>query len=258
MTTRVRLAHRLDGPADGPPVVLAPSLGTTLEMWDGLVGTLAERYRVVRVDTRGHGRSPVPDGPYTMAGLAEDVVVVADELGLDRFAFVGLSLGGAIGQLLALEHPERLSALVLCCTVPKFGEPAGWVDRAAQVRTEGMEVLAEPTRDRWFTEDFRDRHPDEVERLIAMITTTPVEGYAACCEALAGFDTGKRLDRVSAPTRVIAAEHDQSAPVDQVRDMCARIPGADLVVLDGVSHIANVADPKRFDAAVLEHLERTR
>jgi 3-oxoadipate enol-lactonase len=258
MTTRVRLAHRVDGPADGPPVVLAPSLGTTLEMWDGLVGTLAERYRVVRVDTRGHGRSPVPDGPYTMAGLADDVVAVADELGLDRFAFVGLSLGGAIGQLLALEYPQRLGALVLCCTVPKFGEPAGWLDRAAQVRAEGMEVLAEPTRGRWFTDDFRDRHPDEVERLIAMITTTPVAGYAACCEALAGFDVGERLDRVSAPTRVIAAEHDQAAPVDQVREMRARIPGADLLVLDGASHIANVADPKRFDAAVLEHLERTR
>jgi 3-oxoadipate enol-lactonase len=258
MTTTVRLAHRVDGPAYGPPVVLAPSLGATLEMWDGLVGALAERYRVVRIDTRGHGRSPVPDGPYAVAGLADDVVAVADELGLDRFAFVGLSLGGAIGQLLALEHPERLSALVLCCTVPRFGEPAGWLDRAAQVRAEGMAVLAEPTRGRWFTDDFRNHNPDEVERLIAMITTTPVEGYAACCEALAGFDVGERLDRVSAPTRVIAAEHDQAAPVDQVRDMCARIPGADLVVLDGVSHIANVADPKRFDAAVLEHLERTR
>ncbi|HET7355305.1 MAG TPA: 3-oxoadipate enol-lactonase [Nocardioidaceae bacterium] len=257
MTATVRLAHRVDGPADGPPVVLAPSLGTTLELWDGLAAALAERYRVVRFDTRGHGCSPVPDGPYTLSELAHDVVGVADELELERFAFVGLSLGGAIGQVLALENPERLTALVLCCTVPKFGERSGWLERAAQVRAEGMQVLAEPTRGRWFTDSFRSRQPDEVERLIAMITATPVEGYAACCEALAGFDVRERLDGVSAPTRVIAAEHDQSAPVDQVRDMCAHIDGADLVVLDGVSHIANVADPARFDAAVLEHLERT-
>ena len=160
--------------------------------------------------------------------------------------------------MLALEHPERLAALVLCCTVPKFGEPAGWLDRAAQVRGEGMQVLAEPTRGRWFTDAFRNRDPDEVEWLIAMITATPAEGYAACCEALAGFDVGSELSRVSAPTRVIAGEHDGAAPIGEVRDMCARIPGADLVVLDGVSHIANVADPARFDAAVLDHLERTR
>lgn len=258
MTTTVRLARRVDGPADGPPVVLAPSLGTTLEMWDGLADRLAERYRVVRIDTRGHGGSPVPDGPYTLSGLAGDVVGVADELGLDRFAFVGLSLGGAIGQVLALEHPARLTALVLCCTVPKFGEPTGWLDRAAQVRAEGMQVLAEPARGRWFTDAFRDRDPDEVERLIAMITATPVEGYAACCEALSGFDLWSQVEKLTAPTRVIAGEHDSAAPVDEVRAMCARIPGADLVVLDGVSHIANVADPARFDAAVLEHLERTR
>lgn len=254
MTAAVRLAHREEGPADGPPVVLAPSLGTTLELWDGLATALAGQYRVVRFDTRGHGGSPAPDGPYTVSGLAGDVVRLADELGLDRFAVVGLSLGGAIGQLLALEHPERLTALVLCCTVPRFGEPQGWHERAAQVRAEGMQVLAEPTRGRWFTDEFRDRHPDTVERLLAMLTGTPVEGYAACCEALAEFDVRTRLHQVSVPTRVIAGEHDGAAPVGQVRDMCARIPGADLVVLDGVSHIANVAAPGRFDEAVLEHL----
>ena len=256
MTAAVRLAHREEGPAHGPPVVLAPSLGTTLELWDGLAAAaLVEHYRVVRFDTRGHGGSPAPAGPYTVSELAGDVVRLADELGLDRFAVVGLSLGGAIGQLLALEHPERLTALVLCCTVPKFGESSGWRDRAAQVRAEGMQVLAEPTRGRWFTDEFRDRHPDTVERLLAMLTGTPVEGYAACCEALAAFDVRTELHRVGVPTRVIAAEHDGAAPVDEVRDLCARIPGADLVVLDGVSHIANVAAPERFDEAVLQHLK---
>lgn len=258
MTGPVRLAHRVEGPADGPPVVLAPSLGTTSALWDSLAAALREDHRVIRFDTRGHGGSPVPAGPYTMSGLADDVVQLADELGLDRFALVGLSIGGAIGQVLALEHPDRLASLVLCCTVPRFGDPAGWIDRAAQVRSSGMATLAEPTRGRWFTEEFRDRRPDEVERLIGMITSTPVEGYAGCCEALAGFDVWSQLDTLAAPTRVIAGDRDPSATLPDVQEMSERIPGADLVVLDGVSHIANVAAPERFNDAVREHLERTR
>ncbi len=257
MTEPVRLAHRVEGPVDGPPVVLAPSLGTTLEMWDELAAALRERYRVVRFDTRGHGDSPVPAGPYTMSELAGDVVRLADVLGLDRFALVGLSIGGALGQLLALEHPDRLASLVLCCTVPRFGDAASWVDRAAQVRTQGMAPLAEPTRARWFTDGFREHRPEVVERLIGMIKSTPVEGYAGCCEALARFDVWSRVARVTAPTRVIAGDQDQSATLPDVREMAARIPEADLVVLEDVAHIANVAEPAGFNRAVLEHLERT-
>jgi 3-oxoadipate enol-lactonase len=252
----VELAHRVDGAPDGPPVVLAPSLGTTLQMWDGLTSVLASRYRVVRFDTRGHGASPVPEGPYSTAELADDVVGVADRLGLERFAFVGLSLGGAIGQTLAIAHPDRVASLVLACTGPKFGDPQGWKDRAAQVRAEGMGFLAEPTKARWFTPEFVAAHPDRVDPVLEMLLHTDPGGYAACCDALAAYDVTDRLGDITAPTRVIAGSEDPVSPPSVAQELVAGIPDADLVELDGVAHIANIANPVEFDAAVLEHLER--
>lgn len=254
----VALAHREDGAPDGPPVILAPSLGTTLHMWDELTEALRGRFRVIRFDIRGHGESPVPQGPYTMSELASDVVALADSHDLSTFSFVGLSLGGAIGQTLAIEHPDRLSSLVLCSTGPSFGEPAAWQERSAKVRAEGMSFLAEPTRGRWFTPGFVESHPDQVERFIAMITSTPPEGYASCCDALAAYDVSSRLAAITAPTRVIAGSEDPVSPASVAEVLVRDIPDADLVVLDHVSHIASVAQPEAFNAAVLEHLEKHR
>ena len=256
MTVTQELAHREDGNPDGPPVLLGPSLGTTLEMWDLLAAALSPGFRVVRFDTRGHGGSPVPPGPYTMDELAADVAALADRLGLDRFAFVGISLGGAVGQTLALEHPHRLTALVLCCTGPKFGDPGVWRQRATQVRAEGMGFLAEPTRERWFSPEFAAAEPAEVDRLIGMLTASPPVGYAACCDALSAYDTTDRLGDIAAPTRVVSGTLDPTCPPSVGEVLADRIPGADHVVLDGVAHIANVGAPDRFNAAVLEHLEK--
>jgi 3-oxoadipate enol-lactonase len=255
---KVDLAHREDGAPDGPPVVLASSLGTTLHMWDELTVALAGRFRVIRFDTRGHGDSPVPPGPYSMSELTADVVALADSLGLGTFSFVGLSLGGAIGQTLAIEQPGRLSALVLCCTGPSLIDPATWRERAARVRAEGMGILAEPTRARWFTPEFVESHPDEVDRLIGMITSTPPEGYAGCCDALEKYDVSARLGEITVPTRVIAGSDDLVTPPSLAEILARDIPDADLVVLDDVSHIACVARPEEFNAAVLEHLEKHR
>ena len=252
----VALAHRVDGPDTAPAVLLSPSLGTTWEMWDPLAVALAPSYRVVRYDTRGHGRSPVPPGPYSMPELASDVVALADSLGIDAFGFVGLSLGGAIGQELAVTHPERLRAAVLACTVPAFGDPATWTERAEQVRTSGMAALAEPTRGRWFTDRFRTTHPEVVERHIAMLTGTDPDGYAACCEALSRFDRWESLADITVPVRVVAGDEDPVASVPACSKMASTIPGADLVVLDDASHIASAARPEAFHAAVLEHLEK--
>jgi 3-oxoadipate enol-lactonase len=252
----VALHHRVDGPADGPPVVLAPSLGTTLEMWDGLARSLADTYRVIRLDTRGHGGSPVPEGSYTTGDLAADVVALADTFGLDTFAFVGLSLGGAIGQTLALDHPDRLSGLVLCCTGPSFGEPAAWRDRAARVRSEGMGFLVEPTKERWFTPGFRASEPAVVDRLVGMLADTPPVGYAGCCDALAAYDVSIRLGQITAPTRVICGAQDPVSPLRDARVLVEGIPDADLVVIEQASHIANLAQPERFNAAVREHLDK--
>jgi 3-oxoadipate enol-lactonase len=252
----VALAHRVDGPDDAPAVLLAPSLGTTWEMWDGLAADLSGTYRVVRLDTRGHGRSPAPPGPYTVDALAADVVALADGLGIERFGFVGLSLGGAVGQVLCSSYGERVGAAVLCCTVPRFGEPATWLERAATVRAEGMEVLGEPTRGRWFTDAFRAQHPEDVDRLIAMLTGIDAEGYAACCEALAGFDARPLLGRIDVPVRVVAGSADPVCPPDACREMVGAIPGADLVVIPDASHIASAEQPEAFRRAVTEHLGR--
>jgi 3-oxoadipate enol-lactonase len=252
----VALAHHVDGPPDAPPVFLAPSLGTTWEMWDDLASELADRYRVVRFDTRGHGRSPVPPGPCTMLDLASDVEALADSLGVERFAIVGLSLGGAIAQQLAITSPSRITAAVLCCTVPVFGDPSGWLERAELVRSSGMSALAEANKGRWFNDRFRAEQPEAVDRMISMITSVDPEGYASCCEALSGFDVRDQLGRIAAPTRVVAGADDPVATVSGCEQMAAAIPGADLVVIDDASHIANLAQPAEFLLAVSEHLEK--
>jgi 3-oxoadipate enol-lactonase len=249
------LAHRVDGPPDGPVVVLGSSLGTVWEMWDDVTAALSSTYQVVRYDTRGHGRSPVPPGPYTVEELAEDVLEVLDDLGVGRFGFVGLSLGGAIGQVLASRHADRVGAAVLCCTVPKFGDPSTWTDRAALVRSEGMTALVGSTRKRWFSDAFRAAQPAEVDRLIGMLTALDAEGYASCCEALAAFDARSWLGSIDVPVRVVAGSEDPVATPDECREMAAAIPGADLVVLPEASHIASAEQPEGFLRAVTEHLE---
>ncbi|HEX4977998.1 MAG TPA: 3-oxoadipate enol-lactonase [Nocardioides sp.] len=256
MTDSVRLHHTVAGDP-GPAVLLGPSLGTTGELWRELAADLSRDHRVVSLDLRGHGGSPVPPGPYTVEELAADVVATADALGLDRFAYVGLSIGGAVGQVLGLDHADRLTSLVLCCTAPVFGDPATWMDRAAQVRRDGLEPLVEATTERWFTPAYREAEPDRVAWVMDMFRATPVEGYAGCCEALSGYDVSERLGQLSVPTRVVAGAEDPGTPPEVGRRIADAVPDADLVVLDGAAHIANVAVPGPFNAAVREHLVRT-
>lgn len=255
MTDTVRLHHTPAGDT-GPAVLLGPSLGTTGELWRDLAADLSHDHRVVSLDLRGHGGSPVPPGPYTIEKLAADVVATADALGLDRFAYVGLSIGGAVGQVLGLDHADRLSSLVLCCTAPVFGDPATWTERAAQVRRDGLEPLVAATTERWFTPAYRTTQPAGVTWVMDMFRATPAEGYAGCCEALARFDVTARLGAMSVPTRVVAGAEDPGTPPQVARRMADAIPGADLVVLDDAAHIANVAVPAQFNAAVREHLVR--
>ena len=256
MPQTVHLHHVVEGDR-GPVVMLGASLGTDLSLWDALAADLARDHRVVRFDTRGHGLSPVPVGRYTLEDLAADVVALADRLEVDRFGYVGISLGGAIGQTLALAHPDRLTSLVLCCTAPVFGDAATWTGRADLVRREGVASLVAPTCERWFTEAFRASHPADVERVMGMFRATPAEGYAGCCDALASYDVTSRLGEITVPTRVVAGGEDPGTPPEVGRAMAAAIPGADLVVIDGAAHIANVARPDELNAAVREHLTTT-
>lgn len=253
-TAAVSLHHYTQGSPDAPAVLLAGALGTALPVWDGVADALARDHHVVRLDLRGHGASPVPPGPYTLSGLAADVAATASELELERFAFVGLSLGSAVGLTLALEHADRLDALVLAGAAPAFGDPGTWRERAARVDAEGTGWLVEPTRDRWFTADFQAREPDVVTDVMAMLAATSPTGYSACCRALASFDVTDRLTEVRTPTLVVVGDQDPVAPPEQARVLAEGIPGAELVTLPDAAHQVAVARPAAFARAVSEHL----
>jgi 3-oxoadipate enol-lactonase len=254
----VRLHRVLEGPADAPALLLSNSLGTTLAMWDAQVPALAERYRIVRYDRRGHGQSPVPPGPYAIDDLGRDVLSLLDELGLERVSFCGISIGGAVGMWLALEAPERLDRLVLCCTRPAFLPPEQWVERAALVREGGVTVVSEAALDRWFTERFRAERPDVVDAFRTMLVRTPAEGYAGCCEALATFDLRSRLAAITAPTLVVTGADDPVVPPGSGAELAAAIPGATHVVIADAAHIANVEQPDAFTAALRAHLDNEK
>jgi 3-oxoadipate enol-lactonase len=239
-----------DGPDDAASLVLSSSLGTTLAMWEPQVAPLAEQLRVVRYDHRGHGRSPVPDGPYSVADLGGDVLELADALGLARFSFCGLSLGGLVGMWIASEAPERVERLVLCCTAPSFPPAEQWLDRAATVRAEGTEAIADALLGRWFTPAADTAL---VERFRAMLAATPREGYAGCCEALAGADLDDRLSAIDAPTLVVNGADDVVAPPQRGAALAAAIPGAHHVVVPG-AHVPTAEHPARFTDHVLAHL----
>jgi 3-oxoadipate enol-lactonase len=247
----VNVFHRLDGSEGAPALVLSNSLGTTLEMWDPQLPALAGGHRVVRYDRRGHGRSPVPAGPYSIDDLGADVLTLLDTLELDRISFCGLSIGGMVGMWLASEAPQRIDRLVLCCTAPQLPPPAMWHERAALVRAEGVASVIEAALERWFTPGAS---PDTVARFRRMLLTTPAEGYAACCEAIAGLDLRDRLGRITAPTLVITGEHDPVAPPSSGEELAGAIAGARHVSIDGAAHIANAEQPDAFTRTLVEFL----
>lgn len=230
-------------------LVLCGSIGSTTEMWEPQVPALGG-YDVIALDHPGHGGAPLPVGPIDLADLGRGVLASLDERGIDRASYCGLSLGGAVGMWLAANAPERVDRLVLACTRARFGDPQGWDDRAATVRAQGMEAIADAVLARWFTPGFPDR-----ARWRAMMTSVEPEGYARCCEVLRDTDLREEIRRIRAPTLVIAGAEDPSIPAEDVELLVSRIPGARLVTLEGAAHIANVEQPEAFTAALLAHLE---
>ena len=245
------LAHRVEGRADAPVVVLSNSLGTDMTMWDPQVPALAERFRVVRYDTRGHGGSPVPEADQTIAGLAADLLGLLDHLGVERASIAGVSLGGMTAMQLASTAPERVERLVLCCTSARLGPREMWEERAAAVRASGTAAVAEATLGRWFTPDA---DPETVARFDATLRGMPSAGYAACCAAIRDMDLRGQLGAIVAPTLVIAARDDGSTPPEHGELIAAGIAGARLLVLEHGAHLSNVEHADRVTAAMLEHL----
>ena len=248
------LFHRFDGPEDAPVLVLSNSLGTTNEMWEPQLPALTESFRVLRHDRRGHGRSEVPPGPYTIADLGRDVLELLDSLELARVSYCGLSIGGMDGMWIAANAPERLDRLCLCSTSANLGPPELWVDRAATVRADGTDAVADATMGRWFSSAFHEAHPEVVARFREMVASTPAEGYASCCEAIRDWDFRDELGRISAPTLVLSAEVDPSTPPEHGRLIADGIPGASFVVIPEAAHLVNVERPAEVDEAILGHL----
>jgi 3-oxoadipate enol-lactonase / 4-carboxymuconolactone decarboxylase len=248
----VELNYRIEGPDGAPVVMMASSLGTSLAMWDDQAPALSEHLRVLRYDHRGHGGSPVPPGPYTMEELADDAVALLDRLGIERVAFCGVSLGGMVGMTLALRAPERVERLVLCSTSRYLGPPEQWAERAATVRARGVDALAPSVLERWLTPAAP---PEMVARLYSILRSTPAEGYAGCCEAIAGYDLRGALGAIAAPTLAIAAADDPSTSPEHLEAIVAEVPGARLHVLGAAAHLANVEQPAAFTTALGSFLE---
>jgi 3-oxoadipate enol-lactonase len=247
--------HVVTGPEDAPALVLSHSIGSTHAMWDAQAAPFAKRFRLVRYDTRGHGGSDTPPGPYSVEDLGGDVLELLDQHGIERAHVAGLSLGGMTAMWLAINAPERVDRLALLCTTSQHGPPELWVERARQAREEGMEALAGITMERWFTDAFREREPETVERHRAIVAATDPEGYANCCAVLERANLTPQLGGVTAETLVIAAAQDPSTPPDphalRIRD---GIPGARLEVFDPGSHMIAVERADEVTRLVLEHL----
>jgi 3-oxoadipate enol-lactonase len=244
----------VDGPPAAPTLLLINSLGSSLEMWDPLVPALAGRFRVIRYDLRGHGRSPVPPGPYDLADLGADAVRLLDRLGVDRAHVCGLSLGGMVAMWMAAHEPSRVDRLVLCCTSARLGPPEVWAERARTVRAGGTAAVADAVLDRWLTPGYAAGHPGRVRSLRAMLVATPAQGYADCCGVIERMDLRADLPGITAPTLVIAGAADPATPPSHAEEIVAGIRDARLWVLADAAHLAAAQRPDAVAALVLTHL----
>ncbi|WP_216589272.1 bifunctional 3-oxoadipate enol-lactonase/4-carboxymuconolactone decarboxylase PcaDC [Streptomyces brasiliscabiei] len=245
------LNHRAEGPTSAPPLLLGPSLGTSTRLWDKVAPELSVTHRVIRWDLPGHGDSPaglIAPGA-TVAELAALVLDLADALGIERFAYAGVSLGGAVGLWLAAHRPERVSSLAVICSSAHFNGERPWRERAELVRAEGLAGLAETADARWFTPGFT------VPELVEDHRRADPGAYAACCDALAAFDIRGELSRISAPTLLVAGREDPATPPAQLREIADAVPGSSLTEIPGASHLAPAERPEAVLAALRGHFD---
>lgn len=235
----VALHYTSDGPLDGPVLVLGSSLGTTGAVWQPQMAALTRRLRVIRYDHRGHGGSPVPPGPYSIEQLGRDVLALLDRLELSRVHLGGLSLGGSVAMWVAANAPERVDRLALLSAATRLGLPEVWVKRAADVRAGGVVSIADSVLARWFTPGFAQRHAGVVAWIRRLLTTTPAEGYAACCAAIEKMDLDSSLAAITAPTLVVGGA-DDPAGTDNPSRIAAGIAGSRLEIVPEAAHLANV------------------
>lgn len=252
----VALNHQTSGPPDAPSLLLGGSLGTTLAMWAPQVEALSDWLQIVTFDHRGHGGSPVPAGPYTIAEMGGDVIALMDAMGLQHASYCGISIGGMVGQWLAGNHPERVDNLILIATSAYLGAPDPWLERAATVRAAGtVAVIADAVVSRWFTPGWAAEHGEIVKVHRQMLASSPVDGYASCCEAIAGLDVRAELSRITAPTLVISGADDRAIPPVHQRAIAAAIRGARLETIADAAHIPSAQHPAQVNELILEYID---
>jgi 3-oxoadipate enol-lactonase len=252
------LQVEIEGPERAPVLMLSNSLGTNLHMWDAQAPAFARHFRLLRYDRRGHGRSGVSQGPYTMERLGRDALAILDGLRIDKVNWCGLSMGAMEGMWLGAQAGERIDKLILSNTSCYYADKSLWNERIKAIRASGgLEPLADRITALWFSEEFRARAPQTVARMKAMLAATPVEGYVGCCEAIRDMDHRDLLPRIGAPTLVIAGRHDQATPVEAAEFIRSRIPRASLTILNA-AHISNVEQPTLYGDAVLQFLGGSR
>ena len=248
------LNYRVDGPDGAPWVIFSNSLATDMRMWDRQLLAFANTRRVLRYDSRGHGGSAVPEGPYGFAEMADDVAGLMDILAIDRADFVGISMGGMTGMALAIHHPGRVNRLVCCDARADAPAPykAIWDGNIAKLQAEGMAALAGPTMERWFTDGFRNSGGNEqiLQLVTEMISSTPARGYELAARCLQSLDLLPRLDEIACPTLYVVGEHDPAAPIPVMQAMADRTQGARLAVLADAAHLSNIEQPQAFTEAV--------
>ena len=245
---------------EGPWLTMSHSLACDLRMWDEEAKRLSKRYKVLRVDTRGHGTSSAPSGAYTLDLLADDLHAMLQALGVKSTHFVGLSMGGMIGQTYALKYPGMFKSLALCDTTSSYpAEAAGvWVDRIKTVETQGMEPLVTSTLERWFTAPFRKARPEVVEKVAQMIRSTPVAGYAGCCHAIPKINLTARLKEIGCPALVIVGKDDPGTPVSMAEDIHKAMPGSKLVIIAEAAHLSNLEQPDAFNKALGDFVDSAK
>ena len=243
----------IEGPERAPILILSNSLGTTLHMWDPQMQAFAERFRLVRFDRRGHGKSGVPKGPYSMERLGRDVIGVLDGLGIAKINWCGLSMGGMVGMWLGANAANRVDKLILSNTSSFFSDPTMWDGRIKLVREKGLEGIVDANMERWFTKGFRDSAPEAIARMKTMFCATNVEGYIGCGYAIRDMDHRPLLPKISAPTLVIAGRHDPATTLEAGEYIKQHIPGATIAVLEA-AHISNMEQPKTYADTMLGFL----
>lgn len=244
--------YEIHGREGAPWLAFSHSLACNVRMWDPQVAAFQDRFRILLYDTRGHGQSAAPAGPYALEQLADDLRALLDHLGIRRLHFVGLSMGGMIGQTFALRYPGIFDSLTLADTTSRYPEAARalWVPRIRTAETQGMQPLVQPTLERWFTEGFRQRAPETVQAIGRAIASTPVAGYVGCSHATPKIDLTARLKEIRCPVLVVCGDKDPGTPPEMSREIHENLPGSRLVMIPDAAHLSNVEQPAAFNAAL--------